>query len=351
MKVANLMFSKNLGGIEQAFIDYTKALVIEGNDVLCITQKNAKINAVVEKLLNNEKYKNNITHIKISNLGKWDIFAKLKIAKALKDFKAEIVIAHGNRPTQLARRAANSANAKLVSVAHNYKIKPLLKAEYIFSITKDLKNFISKKGFSEEKIFVVPNMLEFDESEFSYRTQKQFPTIGVMARFVKKKGVDVFLKALAGLKSKHVPFFAIIAGDGEERDNLQKMRDELKLNSQVRFIGWAKDKKKDFYDKIDIFCLPSHHEPFGIVLLEAMLAGKPIVTTASEGPLEIIDNKKDGNMVPTDHAGELALALEELIKDPLRGKLYAENAFEKLKERYHISKVARLINSNLNTML
>ncbi|HCR86093.1 MAG TPA: hypothetical protein DIV86_05390, partial [Alphaproteobacteria bacterium] len=125
MKIANLMFSKNLGGIEQAFIDYTKALVIEGNEVLCITQKNAKINAVVAKLLSEEKYKNSITNKKISNFGKWDFIAKIRIYFAIKKFQAQIIIAQGNRPTQLARCAANLCKAKLVSVAHNYKIKPL----------------------------------------------------------------------------------------------------------------------------------------------------------------------------------------------------------------------------------
>jgi glycosyltransferase involved in cell wall biosynthesis len=347
MKIVNAMFSKNLGGIEQAFIDYTKALIIENHQVLCLTQKNAKINAEVEKLLNDTKYKKNLSHQKISNFGKWDLIAKYKIYKACKNFTPDFLLAQGNRPTQLFSWAKNCLKIKLISVSHNYKIKPLLKADFIFSITEDLKNFISSGGFDKNKIAVIPNMIEFDKQAVNFTTYQSPPVIGVMARFVKKKGIDDFLKACFALKNKNINFKAIIAGDGEEKENIQKLRDELNLEQEVTFIGWAKNRFTDFYEKIDIFCLPSKHEPFGIVLLEAMLQGKPIVSTDSEGPLEIIENGVDGYLAKKENAGDIAIQLEKMINNQAVAKEFVIKGFEKLKNNYHIKSVAKMISENL----
>lgn len=346
MKIVNAMFSKNLGGIEQAFIDYTKALLMQENEVLCLTQPSAKINDALNKI----SYQNlKIKHV--ANRGKWDIFAKCKLSQIVSNFAPEVIIAHGNRPTQLLRKGSSKCGAKLVAVAHNYKVKPLLKADAIFSITQDLKNFLASKNFPEDKIFIIQNMLEFELNNNSVDVLPEVPMIGVMARFVKKKGVDVFLKAVSALKANGIKFKAIIAGDGEERENLQKLRDELNLNNEVKFIGWAKDKQKDFYDKINIFCLPSHHEPFGIVLLEAMLNKKPIVSTDSEGPLEILENEKDSLVVPKNHAGELTIALEKMIKTRGLSEILVNNAYEKLLEKYHISKVSDKIQKALEEVI
>jgi glycosyltransferase involved in cell wall biosynthesis len=174
--------------------------------------------------------------------------------------------------------------------------------------------------------------------------------IGVIARFVKKKGVDIFLKSLAALKAYGIEFEAIIAGEGDERENLQKLRDELKLENQVRFIGWVKDKSL-FYNSIDIFCLPSTHEPFGIVLLEAMVHKKPIVSSGTEGPIEIIEDGVDGILFENGHAGKLAEKMSELIKNPKLQKTLSENAYKKVCEIYSIESVANIISSNIEDII
>ena len=73
-----------------------------------------------------------------------------------------------------------------------------------------------------------------------------------------------------------------------------------------------------------MFCLPSNHEPFGIVLLEAMAQGMPIVATDSEGPSEILRDGVDGDVVPIGDAERLAHAVHRMIADPERaGRLGA----------------------------
>lgn len=383
------MFAKGLGGIEQAFVDYTQALLIQGYEVVCVVNKGAKILDKLERVIASEKelaYRakqsheikthnnseiatpiqvkanallsstgndenNNFKIIEISQLGKWDLWAKWKLNKLLAEIKPGAVIAHGNRPSSLFRFACKKNKIPLISVAHNYKIKPLLRSDYIFSITDDLKNYIGGSRFPLNKVFVIPNMLKFSRQSSVVDCQfSSVPTIGVMARFVKKKGVDVFLKACGALKDKGYKFNAVIGGTGEEQFALQELRDNLKLNDIVKFTGWVKDKN-EFYNSIDIFCLPSHHEPFGIVILEAFFHKKPIVTTDSEGPSEICENRKDCIMVERGHAGKLAIALSELLDSPTLMNSIAEEGYKKLNNKYTLEKVAVELNKAVEVVI
>lgn len=347
MKVINAMFAKGLGGIEQAFLDYTRALVLAKHEVVCVIQPKAKIESDLLQL--QKDFPATITIKRIPNLGWWDISTMLCLECVVRKTTADIVIAHGNRPTSLFKLGCRKNGVKLVSVAHNYKVKPLLKADYILSITNDLKDFIVSKGFDESKIHIIPNMITISKEDRKNKFQgfAEPPTIGVIARFVKKKGVDVFLMACSALKSQGLDFNVIIAGGGEEASNLQASRDEYSLTDRVRFIGWVKDKN-EFYNNIDIFCLPSHHEPFGIVLLEAMVKSKPIVSTESEGPLEILEDRKDGLLVEVGHAGKMAIALKEVLEDKKLARKIANAGHKKVLEKYAIEEVSKLLSKTLN---
>ncbi|MDX1950370.1 MAG: glycosyltransferase family 4 protein [Rickettsiales bacterium] len=366
-RIINAMFAKGLGGIEQAFVDYTQALLLQGYDVICVVSKGAKIIKELQDFRISELQKNlsevpkfqnsGVQIIEISQLGKWDFIAKIKLYNLIKKEKPIAVIAHGNRPTSLLRWACTKTKTILVSVAHNYKIKPLLSADYIFSITQNLKNYIGGSRFPLNKIFVIPNMLKVDGSwlmvdrkNHQLSTINHKPTIGVMARFVKKKGVDIFLRACGALKDKGYKFNAIIGGIGEEQFALQAIRDELKLNDYVKFIGWVKDKE-EFYNSIDIFCLPSLHEPFGIVILEAFSYKKPIVTTNSEGPEEICENEIDCIMVEKNHSGKLAEALAKLLDDKELANKIAENGYNKLIANYSLEKVSIELDKALKVVI
>jgi glycosyltransferase involved in cell wall biosynthesis len=343
MKIINAMFAKGLGGIEQAFLDYTKALVLEDNQVVCVVHPKSEIIDKLESL--SENYQKNIEIKKIPNLGYWDFFAKLCLDCVVQKSGASVIITHGNRTSSLLRYGAKKNKIPLISVAHNYKIQPLLKADYIFSITNHLKSFIKDRGFDSSKISVIPNMIDVDKDfkpKANNSKSNDQVTIGVIARLIQKKGVDSFLKACSALISQGVNFNAIIAGCGEEAERLQKLRDELNLNKFVKFKGWVSNKD-DFYKNIDIFCLPSLHEPFGIVILEAMKYHKPIVSSDTEGPSEILENGEDSLIFEKGHSGEMAIILKNLIESKDLQKKLAKKANQKLYYEYETKIVAKTI--------
>lgn len=342
MKIINSMFSKNLGGIEQAFLDYAECLAINNNEIICIIQPEAKIKTNLQKL--KQKFPNNIKIDEIANRGKWDFWAKKKIDELLKKYQADFVICHGNRPAGLFYKPCLKNKIKLIAVAHNYNLKAILNADYLFSITEDIKNIAAKK-FDKNKIFVIPNLTRISE-EPEFKTLPKVPTIGVMARMVEKKGVDYFIQACGFLRDKNIEFRAVIGGDGDLRNDYQTLRDNLKLNDKIKFIGWVKDKNK-FYDDIDIFCLPSLSEPFGIVLLEAMSKKKPIVATNIEGPAEILENGIDAILVEKELAIALSEGLEKILTGKIDCKNLTDNAYKKLQQKYDISIVAQTLQNTI----
>jgi glycosyltransferase involved in cell wall biosynthesis len=117
---------------------------------------------------------------------------------------------------------------------------------------------------------------------------------------------------------------------------------EHNLEDKVEFLGWVKDKES-FYFNIDIFCLPSLHEPFGIVLLEAFKYCKPIVSSAAEGPKEIISDGVNGLLTPIGDYVALAKQIEMLNDDWEIAKKIAKGGYQSLKEKYSIDIVGKSI--------
>jgi glycosyltransferase involved in cell wall biosynthesis len=226
----------------------------------------------------------------------------------------------------------------VIGVVQNYSTRRYNNTDAVFTTTYDLMATLAAQGIPENKIFHVPNMVKV--AELPHRMPRNNPVIiGAMGRFVKKKGFDTYINALSILKTRGVAFKAVLGGTGEEEQNLRKLATEKELGAQLQFTGWVDDRRA-FYTGIDIFCLPSLHEPFGIVLLEAFAHGAPIISTNSEGPKDIITPNYDAIIVEKGNAEQLAEALERMIKDPALCDKLAANGFAKVKTRYSLEVVS-----------
>lgn len=328
MKIFNIMLSRQLGGIEQAFLDYKKMAEIKGVECINIISKNS----LIESKLKDAKFE------LIPNIFLYDIFSRFKIRQLIKRYNPSVIITHGGRATAMANFARIGLSVRLVGLAHNYQHKYLVNCDHAISITEDLKNYLINRGIPNSKISVIANSINITEDYAPLRYNSPV-VIGTMGRFVKKKGFDVFLRAIRLLKDRKIEFRVMIGGGGDEEVALRHLCSELDLDGLVNFPGWVNDKSS-FFNNIDIFCLPSLHEPFGIVLLEAMMYSKPIVTTNSEGPLEIIKEGKNGVFCEKDNAESMANALERLISDRNYSNNLAKGAYQSVCTNYDINVLA-----------
>ncbi|HJD55698.1 MAG TPA: glycosyltransferase family 4 protein [Rickettsia endosymbiont of Pyrocoelia pectoralis] len=336
MKVLNIMLSRDLGGIQQAFLDYNIALEMQNIEVINVTSYNAKINSFLPS-----------PSLKLPNLAPIDPVSVLLLKYIIYKTKPDIIIAHGNRAINFSK-LAKSQNTKLVGIAHNYSLKGLRKCDFVIALTSHMKEYLLKNNFDESQIFILPNMINITK-KFTPKLYRKPIVIGMLARFVAKKGVDIFIKAIKNLQDKNYEIQAVIGGSGEEKENLVSLINNLNLQDKIYFSGWIQDKAK-FFEQIDIFCLPSLHEPFGIIVLEAMEAGLPIVSTDTEGPREILRDMQNGLICKTGSAEDLAEKISYLIDNPLKAEEFSKNAYLRLQQNYDIKVVSEKLATLLHSL-
>lgn len=168
-------------------------------------------------------------------------------------------------------------------------------------------------------------------------------------RLVKKKGVHDLLKGYSLLPSDLRDRTTLwIVGDGDERARLRQFAEELAISGKIRFWGQTSNHVlRDFYAAADLFVAPSIEDPWGdtegqgVVLLEAFAGRCCVLATRVGGISEVVEDGRTGVLVEPGNPGQLAAAMENLLRDEqLRVKL-AANAYGTVKESYDWRKVAQ----------
>ncbi len=164
-------------------------------------------------------------------------------------------------------------------------------------------------------------------------TASRTATIGASSNFRHHKGMDVLIRAFGKTRGNGRDVKLVLAGDGPERQACMALAASLEIGHCVKWLGWLSDTKP-FYAQIDLFCLPSRQEPFGIVVTEAMQACLPCIVTDTSGPRDIIEDGRSGWVVPAGDADALAAALTEAIDDPKRAAAIARGGYERYRSFY-----------------
>jgi glycosyltransferase involved in cell wall biosynthesis len=149
--------------------------------------------------------------------------------------------------------------------------------------------------------------------------------IVTVGRLVRRKNLASLVTALARLGRDDVHLLVI--GDGPEEAGLAALADGLGLAGRVHFRGFVPDETKfQLLAAADLFALPSLHEAFGLVYLEAMHCGLPVVAARPGGQEDYLDDGRTGFLVPPDDIDSLERALARLVADPaLRARMSAHN--------------------------
>ena len=149
-----------------------------------------------------------------------------------------------------------------------------------------------------------------------------------VSRLVTWKNIDVLIRACANQKLK-----LVVIGDGPERDNLENLAREL--NSNVEFLGELGNSDViSVLDQAEVYALVSDYEGLSFSLLEAMMAGKPIVASNNPGNLDVIENLQTGLIVPIRNLEATEDALVKLIHDKRFAQEIGEKAQHRAKENY-----------------
>ncbi len=328
MKIANVFLGKKLGGIEQAFLDYTEALTAKGYDVVDFVHKDG----VLKNKIPSGVSKRELPFRKRSPLTFFALY------KAVEEEKPDLILVHFKNSLGMFRLIGKMLGIPVVGIAHNPKTKHIIKSDFIFSVTEYQRQVFLKAGYPADRIFVVPNMIDSDEIFTAFKGFRNPPVLGAIGRFDPMKGFDTFVEALALLKRDGVAFKAEIAGSSDKsyEDFHKKVLSLIKengLEEDIELIGWIDDKKA-FYQSLDVFVMPSNFEPFGIVVLEAMKYSRPIVASTAEGPAEIFAGTNAAIMFEKGDAGSLAAALKKMLSSVDTAAMCAREGYDLLNRRY-----------------
>ncbi len=177
----------------------------------------------------------------------------------------------------------------------------------------------------QKKMFVIPNPLppDWEQRAFSKKVlvrPKDFPlTVLTLARIVPGKGVDLVVEAFAFLpKSVRL----IVAGDGDQLNAIKHRASELGIFSRIAFAGWVVDEEKQrLFDQADLFCLPSDYDSFGMIYLEAMANGLPVIALDG-GPIsDVVPHGRCGLLIKQKDPKQLAEAIRSLMAPDLRQRM------------------------------
>lgn len=345
MRIANLMLGAGRGGLEQAAIDFAEALRLVGVEVTTVTVPGAWANAGLAAA--------GLDHRQLRVSGFAGLWAPVALRGLLETARPTHVLCHGNRALKLAGSwIVRSAlpGCHIVGITHNYSLKHIARADHVLALTGDLARAVAARGVAQARIHRIGNLVRVPPSLPEPRNSwRDPPVIGSIGRLVAKKGYEVFIAALGQLAARGCRFRAVLAGDGPEAAALKAQAASLGLEPHLTFAGWV-DDRQGFYDSVDIAVVPSHHEPFGIVVLEAMAQGLPLISTASEGPSEILADGAGGKLVPLADPTAMADALEALLADPVEARALGDRAHATALARHDIRPAAQALFNALGAM-
>jgi len=163
--------------------------------------------------------------------------------------------------------------------------------------------------------------------------------IGSISTLTEQKGLTYLLDSVRILKSRGVHCLVLIAGDGPLRAPLERKCADLHLGDMVGFLGWVPNAASSMLSALDVFCQPSLWEANSIVLLEAMAAGIPTVTTDVGESKHVVDQGRNGLIVESKNPVALADALESLLADEQLRQRMSEQAKLEFGSKYTVDKM------------
>ena len=241
-------------------------------------------------------------------------------------------------------RAYHKYLCKLCSLGRN-PAPPL--AEYRKLPALVLSDFMAenlrKNGF--EKVVKLPAFIKPAAKEHAFMTDDCLRIL-FLGQLIRGKGADLLLDALVDLELMDIDFQCTIAGDGKDRAMLEKKVEKLLLSDKIHFTGFVCDTEA-LWDDCDILFVPSRwQEPFGLVGLEAMAHGVPVIAFDTGGVREWLSDAENGILVPekasfsaAEKLAELANSREELAA---MGKRGLELAGEKFSEENFVKRFKNL---------
>lgn len=263
------------------------------------------------------------------------------LAKLLSGVKCKLVVSEHTHPS------VNLCN-EIYGGITKYLVKKLYpKADRVIAVSDGIRRDLVKDFHTPEtKIDVIYNPVDIEEIKMLSGEKVEhpwfndpIPLIMTVGRLTRQKGYPYLLRAFSIVRESR-NCRLIFIGEGEDRKKLEAMSEELGIKADTDFLGFQKNPFK-YMAKASIFVLSSLFEGFGNVIVEAMALGLPVISTdCLSGPSEIIEDKKNGILVPVKDEKALALAILHVLSDDMLSRELGNNAVQRASD-FSIEKIVK----------
>jgi phosphatidylinositol alpha-1,6-mannosyltransferase len=191
-----------------------------------------------------------------------------------------------------------------------------------------LHRFQQWARFPDERAHILPNCVDLSRygpgakpadlvQHLGLDRRVTLLTVGRLSEFERYKGFDEVIEALAGLRTSHPDLTYLIAGDGPDRARLEQKVEALGMEGQVKFLGFIPEERKaDYYRLADAYVMPSRGEGFGIVYLEALACGVPVLGSKIDGSRDALQDGELGTLVDPSKPAEVAEGILRTLRQP-----------------------------------
>ena len=195
-------------------------------------------------------------------------------------------------------------------------------------------------GVPSELVHVIPSGVEVEPSTVSpaKTPANPVPVVGSAGPLETVKGHAHFLRAAAAVLSAGWDVEFMLAGTGPEEAHLRSLARDLEIADHVTFVPHVQEYG-EVLQAIDVFCLPSLQQGLGVVMLEAMAHGKPVVAAAVGGVQSVVVDGETGLLVPPGDSEKLAARIVELLQNPERAKSLGRNGRRLVSERFGVQRM------------
>lgn len=311
-------------------------------------------------------------HIEISSLRRdispiMDLAALFSLYSCFRKERFDIIHTHTAKAGLVGRIAGRAAGCRaIVHTPHGHNIygyfgpamtRMVIAVERfcaglcdkIMALTELEKTDMMRFGIAPAgKITVIYQGLELDRYPRSDEVRRKMrgilgvkddqPLVGMISRLEPVKGPGYFIEAAALVVKGGRPARFIVVGDGSMRSALEKKAVSLGLKDRCIFAGWREDIP-EILSALDLFVLPSLNEAVGMALVEAMVSGVASVASRVGGVPEIVDDGRNGILVPPAEPSALAGAIEGLLADDTKRALLARSARDSVLNKFDAAKM------------
>lgn len=323
MSVLHLLGTAGEGGAETYFVDLVKALKRAGVPEAAVIRKNPGREARLKA-----------AGVPVKTLyfgGPLDILTRPAAAGFAALNRTKVALAWMNRA---ARHTPRGPWARIGRLGGYYNLKYYRNFDHLVANTEDIAEWIVGQGWPAGRVTCIPNFARVPPDvappdRATLDTPAGAPLLLAMGRLHENKAHDVSLQALAQLPDA----WLWIAGAGPLEAKLKGMAEALGVAGRVRFLGWRTDAPA-LYRAADVCVFPSRYEPLGNVVIQAWAHGLPVVAAESQGPKALIQDGKDGLLVPIDDPDALADRMRQVLADAALRKQLAANGARRVEAEF-----------------